>query len=81
VACLVLKPLDKALHAGDTVRAVIRNSGTSQDGRTPGITLPSGEAQMDLIQRLYKQSGLDPVETTYVEAHGTVRLWQLATMP
>jgi acyl transferase domain-containing protein len=50
---------------------VVRNSGTNQDGRTPGITLPSGKAQVELIDRLYKSAGLDPVQTSYVEAHGT----------
>jgi acyl transferase domain-containing protein len=50
---------------------VIRNSGTNQDGRTSGITLPSGKAQVELIERLYQATGLDPVKTSYVEAHGT----------
>ncbi|KAH7398011.1 putative polyketide synthase [Cadophora sp. MPI-SDFR-AT-0126] len=70
-ACLVLKPLSAALENGNTIRAVIRNSGTNQDGRTSGITLPSGKAQVQLIERLYASAGLDPKETTYVEAHGT----------
>ena len=50
---------------------MIRNSGTNQDGRTNGITLPSGQAQIDLIDRLYRSAGLDLVDTTFVEAHGT----------
>jgi len=50
---------------------VIRNSGTNQDGRTNGITLPSGQAQVDLINSLYRFSELDPLDTTMVEAHGT----------
>jgi acyl transferase domain-containing protein len=50
---------------------VIRNSGVNQDGKTSGITLPSGEAQSSLIARVYKSAGLNPLETTYVEAHGT----------
>lgn len=71
-ACIVLKPLHEALKAGDTIRAVIRNSGTNQDGKTSGITLPSGQAQFELIRSLYKSAGLDPLQTSYVEAHGTV---------
>jgi acyl transferase domain-containing protein len=50
---------------------VIRNSGTNQDGKTNGITLPSGQAQVGLIDSLYRSAGLDPVDTTMVEAHGT----------
>jgi acyl transferase domain-containing protein len=67
----MLKRLDEALQAGDTIRAVIRNSGTNQDGKTAGITLPSGKAQVELIDSLYRAAGIDPSETTYVEAHGT----------
>ena len=70
-SCLVLKPFEDAIKDGDTIRAVIRNSGANQDGRTLGITLPSGDAQTKLMERTYKAAGLDPSETSYVEAHGT----------
>lgn len=53
------------------MRAVIRNSGANQDGRTAGISLPSGDAQIELIERTYRAAGLDPAQTSYVEAHGT----------
>ena len=43
----------------------------NQDGKTPGITLPSRKAQEDLIQAVYDRAGLDPLETSYVECHGT----------
>ena len=69
-ACLILKRFDDALKEGDTVRAVIRNSGSNQDGRTNGISLPSGDAQVGLIERTYRAAGLDPAQTSYVEAHG-----------
>ena len=36
-----------------------------------GITLPSAEAQEDLIRLTYKMAGLDFKETSYFEAHGT----------
>lgn len=67
----MLKPLDDALEHGDNVRAVIRNSGSNQDGKTVGISLPSGRAQTELLTRDYNQAGLDPIDTGYVEAHGT----------
>ncbi|KAJ5572354.1 Acyl transferase/acyl hydrolase/lysophospholipase [Penicillium sp. DV-2018c] len=69
--CLILKPLAKALHDHDTIRAVIRGTGSNQDGRTAGITLPNGAAQESLIRSVYARAGLDPSETDFVEAHGT----------
>lgn len=70
-ACIILKPLADALRNGDTIRGVIRNTGTNQDGKTNGITLPSSAAQECLVRRVYQQAGLDPARTGYVEAHGT----------
>ena len=70
-SCIVLKPLDAALRDGDPVRAIIRNSGCNQDGKTAGITMPNGEAQKGLIRSVYEAARLDPLETAYVEAHGT----------
>jgi acyl transferase domain-containing protein len=68
---VVLKPLDEALKNGDVIRAVIRNTGINQDGKTPGITFPSAKAQESLARKVYAEAGLDPLETTYVESHGT----------
>jgi len=68
---VVLKRLDDALAAGDPIRAIIRNTGVAQDGKTAGITLPNGLAQETLIHSVYDAVGLDPRQTTYVEAHGT----------
>lgn len=71
VGCLVLKPLEDAIRDHDTIQAVIRGSGSNQDGRTPGITLPSVDAQEELMRSVYEAAGLDPLETEFVEAHGT----------
>lgn len=71
-ACvMMLKSLDDALRDGDTIRAVIRGSGTNQDGKTPGIVQPSSEAQATLIHQIYKAAGLNYADTQYFEAHGT----------
>lgn len=70
-AMVVLKKLDDAIRDGDNVRGIIRNSGIGQDGKTPGITVPSREAQLNLIQSVYRQANLDPKYTRYIEAHGT----------
>ena len=70
-AVIVVKTLDRALRDGDTIRAVIRNTGSNQDGKTPGITQPSEEAQVELIKRTYEAGGIDMSPTQYFEAHGT----------
>ena len=75
VASIILKPLADALRDGDAIRAVIRGTGSNSDGKTSGITLPNAAAQVALIRSTYENAGLDPVETTYVEAHGT-GLWR-----
>ena len=68
---IVLKRLTDALRDGDTIRAVVRSTGSNQDGRTPGITQPSGDAQEALIAETYTKAGLNMRTTRYVEAHGT----------
>lgn len=71
MASIILKPLDAAIRDNDPIRAVIGNTAVNQDGKTQGITLPSVNAQKELIQRTYEQAGLCPHDTHYVEAHGT----------
>jgi acyl transferase domain-containing protein/NADPH:quinone reductase-like Zn-dependent oxidoreductase/NAD(P)-dependent dehydrogenase (short-subunit alcohol dehydrogenase family) len=68
---VVLKPLDRALADDDPIRAVVRATGTNQDGRTAGISVPSAEAQAALFERTLAEAGLDPAAVGYVEAHGT----------
>lgn len=60
VAAVVLKRLSNAIADGDRIEWVIRGSGLNQDGRSPGITMPSASAQRDLIARTYASAGLDP---------------------
>ena len=45
VAAVVLKLLAQAESDGDPIHAVIRGSGLNYDGRTNGMTAPSGDAQ------------------------------------
>ena len=71
VGTVIVKSLDKALADGDTIRAVVRATALNHDGRTPGLTYPSGDAQERLIRDIYASARLDPAETLYVESHGT----------
>ena len=68
---VVLKRLADAQAAGDSIRAVIRGSGVNQDGRTNGLTAPSGPAQSALIRSVLTAAGVRGREIGYVEAHGT----------
>lgn len=70
-AVLIVKRLSDALQNNDTIRAIIRNTSSNQDGRTPGITQPNGDSQAALIRQAYQQAGLDMAPTRFFEAHGT----------
>ncbi|KAI0484906.1 hypothetical protein GGR56DRAFT_680801 [Xylariaceae sp. FL0804] len=71
VVALYLKPLRSAVDDGDVVRALVRATASNQDGRTPGLTQPSVQAQAELIRHTYAKAGLELSKTRYVEAHGT----------
>ena len=71
VAAIVLKPLAQALADGDRIDAVIKATGTNQDGRSNGITAPNPDAQTALLRAVHAQAGIDPATLTYIEAHGT----------
>lgn len=71
VAVLVLKRLSDAIRDGDTIRAVIRGTGSNQDGHTPTLPQPSQSAQEALIRQVYKSCSLGYETTRYVETHGT----------
>lgn len=75
VAAVVLKTLSAALRDGDHIECIIRETGVNQDGKTPGITMPSSSMQAALIHDTYTRAGLDPTKETdrcqYFEAHGT----------
>lgn len=69
-----LKRLDDAIRDRDPIRAVIRATSTGFDGRTPGILMPSKEAQMANILQAYQNAGIGQQEfaqTAYFETHGT----------
>ncbi|KAI9146786.1 hybrid nrps pks [Paramyrothecium foliicola] len=72
-AAVLLKPLSKAIADGDHIETVIRETGVNSDGRTAGITMPSAQAQADLIRSTYQAAGLDPKvdRCQYFECHGT----------
>ena len=68
---VVLTRLSAAPRDGDTILAVIRGTAINQDGRSSGLTAPSGPAQQRVIRRALADGGVDPGQVGYIEAHGT----------
>src|SRR5205085_7903585 len=68
---VVLKPLSRARADGDRIYAVIRGSAVNNDGRSNGLTAPSGQAQEAVLREAYAAAGVSPGQADYVEAHGT----------
>lgn len=68
---LILKRLSEALENGDVIRAVIRSTGSNQNGRNRSITQTSQEEQVNLMRDTYAKAGLSLGVTRFVEAHGT----------
>lgn len=71
VAVVVLKRLDKAVKDGNHIYATVAGSGVNYDGRTNGITAPSGISQTNLIETVYNRFHINPAEVSYIVTHGT----------
>jgi acyl transferase domain-containing protein len=68
---IVLKRLSTAVEDGDRIYAVIPGSAVNQDGASGGLTVPSGDAQREVIAAALARARISPAEVDYVEAHGT----------
>ncbi|KAL9115269.1 MAG: hypothetical protein Q9227_001063 [Pyrenula ochraceoflavens] len=75
VAVVILKRLSDAMAEGDHIECLIRETGSNQDGRSTGLTVPSSAAQAALIRQTYSKAGLNPRDPKdqpqFFEAHGT----------
>ncbi len=67
----VLQRKSQALRDGRRILAEIRASAINQDGRSAGLSAPSGEAQKRLVERAMTQAGVRPEDIAMVEGHGT----------
>lgn len=72
VNAVFVKKLSDALRDGNPIRAVIRSSGTNNDGRSNGIMNPNTYLQESLIRQTYEKAGItDYSKTAFFECHGT----------
>ncbi|MFI1227468.1 MULTISPECIES: SDR family NAD(P)-dependent oxidoreductase, partial [unclassified Streptomyces] len=71
VAVLVLRKRRVAERDGQRIHATVLGSGVNYDGRTNGITAPSGAAQSRLLRQVYERAGISPESLEYVVTHGT----------
>ncbi|MGA8164524.1 MAG: SDR family NAD(P)-dependent oxidoreductase, partial [Waddliaceae bacterium] len=71
VAVVILKKLSDAESDKDPIHAIIRGSGVNYDGKTNGITAPSGVSQTALLKSVYHTHHIDPEEIDYIVTHGT----------
>lgn len=72
VACVLLKRLDDAIAANDTIHAVIRGSAIGNDGAGKvGFTAPSVDGQARTVAEALEVSDTPAGTIGFVEAHGT----------
>lgn len=72
VGIVVLKRLEDALKAGDTIQAVIRGSAVNNDGRRKvGYTAPAVKGQAEAISMALAVADVDKQSIAYIEAHGS----------
>lgn len=67
ITAIYIKPLADALRDGNPVRAVIKGTSTNCDGKSVSLVTPNGVAQEALMRKAYRDAGLDPRETAFVE--------------
>jgi acyl transferase domain-containing protein/3-hydroxymyristoyl/3-hydroxydecanoyl-(acyl carrier protein) dehydratase len=67
---VVLKRLDEAMAAGDTVYGVIRGIGLSNDVGG-SLLAPNTVGQLRAMRQAYQEAGWSPSDVDYVECHAT----------
>lgn len=70
-AMFVLQRKSAALRAGRHIVAEVCATAVNQDGRSAGLSAPSGDAQARLFRRAMTEAGIGPADVGMVEGHGT----------
>lgn len=68
---VVLKRLTTAREDGDNILAIITGSAMNHNGRSSGLTVPSGISQREILKTALKKAKIEPGQLDYMEAHGT----------
>jgi len=69
---VLLKNKEQALKDGDTIIAIIKGVGLSNDGGGKGsFTAPSAEGQAEAISMAIDDAGINAADISYIETHGT----------
>ena len=72
VGVVALKRLSDAVADGDTIYAVIKGHGLTNDGsQKASYTAPSADGQAEAISAAHVMAGVSAETISYVEAHGT----------
>jgi phthiocerol/phenolphthiocerol synthesis type-I polyketide synthase C len=66
-----LKDYDKAIEDGNQILAVVAGTAANTDGRKSSLTVPSADAQIELMKQAYDRAGISAADIDYLEAHGT----------
>lgn len=71
VGAVLLKPLEDAEKDGDQIYCVIKSTAINHGGKTQNYTVPSPNAQADVIGKALDRARISPASVSYIEAHGT----------
>ncbi|KAF5575127.1 polyketide synthase [Fusarium pseudocircinatum] len=71
IAAIYIKPLSDALRDGNPIRAIVKATAVNCDGKSVSLVTPNGTAHEALMRKAYRDVGLDPKDTAFVECHGT----------
>ncbi|MEM9491326.1 MAG: polyketide synthase, partial [Myxococcota bacterium] len=70
-AALVLRRRSDAVAQRERILVSVLGSAMNQNGASGGLTVPSAEAQREVMAAALSRAGLKPGDVQYVEAHGT----------
>lgn len=71
IGCVVIKRLEDAIAENDNILATILASSTNHSAEAISITHPHTGAQMDNYNLILHRTGIDPLDVSYIELHGT----------
>jgi asperthecin polyketide synthase len=71
IGSVVIKRLEDAVADNDVVLATIVAGATNHSAESVSITQPHTGAQKDNYRQVLHQAGVDPLDVSFVELHGT----------